>query len=177
MKLLASTPSRTAFAAGLVAVCAAMEKVAADGGPSVGPWRSGLDHHLKSLYKMMYGVHVRDSAWVSSMVRKHKLSIAAETKKGRPGPAAGRASSGAIREHIVPCKVLANICATSTDGDELIRRLHAVWKYGACAYIHPREDEALTAAGLRSRMPSDWNEGDDPRARDREAGIELPKPI
>jgi hypothetical protein len=72
-------------------------------------------------------------------------------------------------EHVVPRNVITSyITAETLSVDELIAALDG---YCLAAVITKAEDDQLSAAGLRDRMPKGWKWGDDPWARYKAAKI------
>jgi len=73
-------------------------------------------------------------------------------------------------EHAVPVNVLFGLFWSAETPDAM----RAVVDAYAVAVVTKEEDERLNVAGIRETMPIGWQPGDDPLARWKMAGIEVP---
>ena len=78
-----------------------------------------------------------------------------------------------ILDHAVPFKYLqSELLQLAEVTPETVRTV--LLKHEICVLITKPENERLSASGLQSKMPSDWDD-DDPLARYKVAGIKLIK--
>ena len=73
-------------------------------------------------------------------------------------------------EHAVPVNVLFGLFWSAETPDAM----RAVVDAYAVAVVTKEEDERLNVAGIRETMPIGWQPGDDPLARWKMVGIEVP---
>lgn len=83
---------------------------------------------------------------------------------------AGVRSDRLVKDHAVPVSVLRDQLMSQPPADLDAAREFMIRNY-RIGIITIEEDDALTAASLRSRMPSGWRLGDSPFARYDAAGI------
>ena len=106
-------------------------------------------------------------AWTSRLGPKEKSA------KYRSLASLGRKrGKGKIRyDHAIPyCYELEALMSLNVITPETVRPV--LEKYDVAAIITAEEDAQLTAAGLQSKMPDDWD-GIDPLARYKVIGIEI----
>lgn len=83
---------------------------------------------------------------------------------------AGVRSDRLVKDHAVPVSVLRDQMMSEPPATLEAAREFMIRNY-RIGIMTVGEDDALTAAGLRSRMPSGWKPGDSPFARYDAAGI------
>jgi hypothetical protein len=92
--------------------------------------------------------------------------LAKHRSEGRADTAFG----GVVIEHLIPATLMvqeALAAALDLDVDGMLQLLK---KHGAASVVSVEDDKRLSAAGLRSRMPENWN--GDVWARPRAAGLD-----
>lgn len=76
-----------------------------------------------------------------------------------------------IYEHAIPVGIIRGELLSRPNPSEGVRNV--LMQSGHVAVLLREEDQRIRAAGLASRMPSNWSFGDDPLARYQTVGIEM----